>query len=246
MKTKIILSLFSLLFLVNCSSLATKVRDEASLKQVRKVAVVAYRVTLPKSKQLSLNLGSGNTGSDAGGSILTGQSPETDQILTNLMKEMAKNQKWAVMDINKVKMAPGYKKAFDQTMNGWQNKMPANPGTQQYVVNEVMDTDAPRILRPEGRDQLISDLGVDAIISLNVTVYLEGTTVMGIGNRYPQSLVTLNVYKKGQENPIWFESAKGDVSTESVGKTGFIDEKKLARLAVSSAQSAYSKMGNVQ
>jgi hypothetical protein len=247
MKTKIIFLAISSFIFVNCGSMPSKVRDEASLKQVRKVAVVAYRTTLPASAQIGLNLGTGKAEGSAGGSIITGQSSETEQILTDFTKEIAKSQKWSVHDLTKMKSVPGYKKAFTQTMEGWQNKMPANSGTQQFVVPDIMDTDAPRILRMEGRDQLIADLGVDAIVSLDVNVYLEGTTVMGIGNRYPKSLVTVKMYKKGEENPIWFESVMGDVSTESVGKTGFIDEKKVARLALSSARTAYSKMGsNVQ
>ena len=228
---------------VGCAS-ASKIKDEQSLASVKKVAVIGFKATLPTSAKLGLDLSSGKTEASSGGSLLTENSKDTDQILSDFHKALQKHRGWSMLPLESMKSHPAYISAYKHTMEGWQNKMPPGQGVQVFLSQGVMDTDAPRLLGMEGRDQLMTALGVDAIAILSVHVHLEGMTVMGLGNRMPQSRPHLQVFRKGVEKPIWFETYAGEVSKESVGKTGFIDEKKLARLAFSSAQSAYSKMGS--
>lgn len=238
-----LIGLSTAFLLVGCGSLQTKVRNEEALTQVKKVAVISFKAELPASREIGLNLGSGKAEGSAGGSMITQNSAPTDQMLTEFNKSLGQEMKWSVIDTQKMKASPVYQKLYKQTMEGWQNKMPPGAGLNVFLVEGVMDTDSPRIMGPEGRDELIAGLGVDAIAVLSVRGHLKGTTVMGIGSRLPQANVHLQMYKKGVEGPIWFETFEGAESTESVGKTGFIDEKKLAELSLKSAQSAYSKMG---
>jgi hypothetical protein len=241
MKTKLILlsfTVFSFLHL-GCGGL-TKKREQAELSKIKKVAIVAFMVTQPDSAQISLT--NGKLGAESGGSILAQNSEHSERIFDSMSAEIQKNLKWKVLNKSEMISQAGYQKAYDKTMKGWQNKMPAGQGQIQFVVKNVMDKDSLRILGDKGREQLIDDLGVDAIISAETRVSLSGTIVMGVGNRYPKSQVTMFVYGRGQANPIWFETFDGEPSTVSVGKTAFFDTDKLKEQSVISARSAFSKI----
>ena len=106
-----------------------------------------------------------------------------------------------------------------------------------------MDFDSARIMGAEGRTALAKALGVDSIIVAEVDIQLKGTTVMGIGSRYPQARLSFQVYSPEQENAVWFDGGiEGDEAKESVGKTAFLDEEILNRLTVKSASSAFRKI----
>ena len=153
---------------------------------------------------------------------------------------------WKVLDHGEMVRNAGYHEAYKKTMTGWQNKMPPGKGINSYLVKEVMDDQALRILGPKGRDNLIKKLGVDAILTAKVSVHLNGTTFAGIGNRYPQSVLHFKLYKLGIKEPIWFEgSIKGLESKESLGKTAYFDEKKVGTLALKSAKTAFTKLATL-
>lgn len=224
------------------SGCATKKINEAELNKVKTVAIVAFTSTLPVSQTLSLDAGSGKTSGAAGGSLIPGSSKESEEILTSLVLALQKNKRWQVTELAALKKNPAYIQAYKATMEGWQNKMPPGEGQTNYQVEGIMDKDGVRLLGPEGKNQLIKALGVDAVVVVNVHTTLEGFKVMGIGKRKPQSTANIQVYSINEEGPIWFESFKGEQSDESVGMTGFIDETKLQKLAVTSSQSAFSKI----
>jgi hypothetical protein len=151
-----------------------------------------------------------------------------------------------VQDRSKMVANPGYQKAYERTMKGWQNKMPPSKGEKRFAVEGIMDWDAPRILGPKGREQLIRDLGVDSIVVARVDVMLNGNSIMGIGSRRPQSRLSFQIYTPDQENAVWFDGAvDGEEAKESVGATQFFDEEALKRLAVRSAETAFQKVGTV-
>lgn len=227
---------------VGCGTLKTKDKDQVSVDQVKKVALIAYSAQMPAARQLGFDLGSGKLGGEKGGSVIHSSIPEVDQVLSEITQTVRQKLKWNVMDVDQMKKHPSYVAAYKATMEGFQNKMPTPPGYQGYLVSGVMDFDSPRILDEDGRSRLIEELGVDALIVAKLDVQIEASTFMGIGNRYPKSVVAFFVYKKGQANPIWFESFAGEPAKESIGKTGFIDEKKMAKLAVSSAKSALAQI----
>lgn len=237
-------SLAIVLVITACASFATRVRDEAEIGKVKKVAVIAYTANLPAARTLSLDVGSGKVGGAAGGTIIPMNSVDTDKMYTEFIKSVEKTQGWKVLDQQTMIKHAAYVAAYKDTMEGWQNKMPAGQGTTDFNVASVMDWNGPRILKYEGREKLMKDLGVDALIMLKVSVQLKGMTVAGIGARKPQAQAHIEVYGKGVEKIIWFDSFEGDESSESVGMTGFINEKKLGELSLYSAQTAFAKMGS--
>lgn len=234
----------TLVFATACSSLSHK-KDEAALQNVKKVAVVAFMADEPASAGIGFSLNSHQLGAEAGGSLIPQHSESVDQMLAALEESFAKKMRWQVLDTKRMISNPGYAQAYHQTMDGWQSKGPPNRGLNRYLVEKVMDYDCTRILDRPGRDKLITDLGVDAIISSNVRVYNAGNSVMGLGSRHPQANLSFAMYIKGRDEPVWFEGrVAGDESKESVGSTHFTDEEKTAKLSLASAKTAFERIGS--
>jgi hypothetical protein len=227
-----------------CAGL-THHRNEEALKSVKKVAVIGFSLVEPTSAKLGIDLGSGKTGAVAGGSMITKKSPEVEEMYLALVKSYAKNMGWQVVPPGVMKQNSGYQAAYDRTMKGFQNKYPVGQGQQQFLVDGIMDRDSARILGNEGRTKLIQALGVDAIISADVHVVLNGTSVMGFGSRKPQANLSFQLFRPNTDSADWFEGQiKGDEATKSVGATAFIDESLLHRLSVESARTAFAKIGS--
>ena len=178
----------SLMFLLSaCGSIQTRSQDSQALAQVHKVAVVAFSVLEPAPAQIGLNLGSGKVEGQQGGSIIPASDATVDDMLAKLSAQFKTKMNWQVISPNDLVKKPGYKKAYEATMVGWHNKMPPGAGQTKMVVKNFMDFDSARILDVEGRNQLIRDLGVDAIVAAQVNVHLNANTVMGIGARHVES-----------------------------------------------------------
>lgn len=229
--------------LSSCASLSHK-KDDQALSQVRKVAVVAFTADEPASATLGFSLTSHKAKAEAGGSLISQKSESVDQMLQELQDSFANNMHWSVVDTEAMTQNSGYTSAFKRTMEGWQNKMPPGAGQNRFIVDHVMDFDCVRILDRSGRDQLIDALGVDAIVAAQVKVIMNGTSVMGIGSRHPQSNLSFMMYVKGQDAPVWFEGQiQGKEAEKSVGVTGYTDEAATARLSLESAKTAFAKIG---
>ncbi|MCC6278343.1 MAG: hypothetical protein IT289_10565 [Oligoflexia bacterium] len=244
MKTKFVIGLLLISAVnIHCGSLKFRDKDEQLIGAVKKVAVIAFEVNQPDSPKIGLNLGSGKSEAIKGGSLIPQQSSHVDQMYDKLASHLTKNLQWQVIPRRELISQPGYTMAFDKTMKGWQNKFPPGEGMIKYLVPQIMDYDCPRILGVQGRDELIKALGVDAIVVARMTVELTGTTVLGLGSRYPRPVLGFFVYTKGREEPAWFDGRiEGVESKQSVGKTGFIDTKLLSQLTLEQSELVFSKI----
>ena len=244
---KISIPIYSLILsslLIACGSLKVRDKDQAAVNSVKRIAVVAFATLQPGSATLGLNLSKGSVEGGSNAVMHSRSSDHAEKMYSDLADTLKKNLKWNVLDKKSMITNPDYAKAYKQTMEGWQSKTPPGRGINQFLVGDVMDADGPRILGPQGRDELIKALKVDAILVARVNTVLKGTSIMGIGNRYPKAMVSFYLYSKGKEQAIWFDGGiEGDESKTSIGKTAFIDEQLLGDLAVNSAKSAFSKIG---
>lgn len=213
------------LFLVGCAS-SRKVEVE-QMKTVRSFAITGFSARLPFSAM--------------GSSIGTTNSPQTTEMYDATSNKLATFLKAKPMKREAMVASEGYVRSYKGTMEGFQNKGLDN-STMHYLVPQVMDNDSTRLLDTTGRDQLMNALNVDALVSLDVRVVLDGVTVMGLGSRKPQAHVLIQMYKKGVAEPVWFETLIGEASEESVGATKFINEEKLRELSLVSYKSALTKM----
>ena len=184
---KFILLVFPLI-VVSCA-IKSKVRDDAQMKDLKKVAVIGFNASIPAGI--------------AGGSIEKITSAETDKMFAEFNKALVKQFNWQVLDADTMKRQPAYVRAYDMTMKGWQNKSMVDPNRRNFVIEGIMDTESLRQMGKEGRDQLMQALRVDSLIVATVGTYFESFTVMGIGNRYTQARVYVQMYKKGAEDITW-------------------------------------------
>jgi len=213
-----------------CGSLKTRSVDPAQLKEVRKVAIASFSVTQPPP-------GGGQA------DLIAHKSEEAAQTYTDVVQTLQTKMKWSVVGLDQLRANAEYKKVHDGKMKGWQNKAPM-PG-KHFIVDEIMDAQSLRRMKPEEKDALMSALGVDALMEtqVNVRFATKGVAVMGIGDRYPQATVSFWLYKKGVAAPVWFEgNLQGDPASQSVGKTAFWDENEVSRLGRLSARNAFSKI----
>lgn len=224
-----------MLLLASCSSLKTQQKNTEALSKIKRVAIIGFTAVQPVASTLDpLKPQEGN--------FITGSAKHVDQMWKQLSETIAQKTKWQVISFEQMKQHPAYKEAYKQTMEGWQNKMPPGQGLKQYGVQSVMDFDSLRILKPDEKKKLMERLHVDALLVAKISVNFYGTTVMGIGDRYPKASVTIQASSLDSENSIWFETFKGEQSDKSVGKTNFFDEEILARGSIESANSAFNKI----
>lgn len=223
-----------------------KQKDQDAVSKVKTAAFTSFAADFPAANQLGFNLNSGKLGATAGGSMMSQQLPEADELYEKIRTGFAKKMNWKVLTNQQMRFAPAYKDAYKSTMEGWQNKMPPGSGMNRYVVDGVMDFDSARILDKAGREKLMNDLRVDALIAVWSSTHLSGTSVMGIGSKKPQTTLHIAVYGRGSEQPIWREALQGEEIKESVGMTGYFDEKKLAKLVLQAADGAIERLGAVQ
>lgn len=241
-KIAITVSYLFLVTFLGCAGLTHQKNTEA-LQRVKKVAIIGFTVQEPAPAGIGVSLNSGRVGAVAGGSMIGKSAAEVNEMYADLAQAFGKNLNWTVMPASRMKHHPGYQAAYDRTMKGWQNKMPPGRGEQRYFVPDIMDNDGMRILGTDGRTALIQALGVDAIITAHVNVFISGTTVGGFGTRYPRSRLSFQLYMPGKNAPDWFEgNVLGEQSKTSLGATAFWDEGLLNRLALQSARTAYAKI----
>ena len=229
--------------LTACGSIKTKDRNVEQTTQIKRAAVVGFVADLPARSGISLSANTGNMGGAAGGSMIPKESARTEEMLKEINKAFGQRLKWTMLDVSKLPENASYKEAYKKTMEGFQNKFPPSAGTNRFLVKNMMDFDSLRILPQADREKLMRDLKVDAVIATRLDVVLNGTTVMGVGSRYPQAKLFFQVFKMGQERPVWFETLEGKEMEESIGKTGLtLDEEKAAVLGLESLRAGLTKL----
>ncbi len=222
MKTSIPVLMASLM--VGCSSgmLATHGKNDAELATVRKVALVGYDVYQPKPR--------------IGMSESSHVEPMYDAIHARL-----KVLGYKVTSKADMLKQPFYQASYKNHMEGFQNKNPPPEETDKLLAKDVFDTDTLRIMGLSGRDNLIQNLGVDALVEAHVMIGKAGTKIMGFGPTHIVTRMYYRMFKKGVEEPIWFETLEGEESKESVGATALFDRALLAKLGQQSLNEALAK-----
>jgi len=226
-----------------CASL-THHRNEARLAKVRKIAVVGFSVVQPAPASIGFNLNRGQLERMEGGDFIPKRGESINEMYDSLAASFAGNVAWQVVPASLMKRNTAFQHAFERTMKGWQNKMPVGSGRQQFLVDGIMDNEGLRILGKSGRNELLTGLGVDGLVTAQVDVFLNGTAILGVGNRYPQARVSFRLYTQDSDSPDWFEgNLQGEIAKSSVGATAFFDEAMLNKLALESARTAFAQIG---
>jgi hypothetical protein len=226
-----------------CGSITTRKVEADQVSGIRRAAVASFTVTQPVPRSIGLNLSSGRAEGSNEASLIAGSSSTVDQMYQDLVTAFQKRMKWNVLSKDQLAANAGYAKAYNDMMKGWQSK--AAPHGDYFNVLQIMDSQSVRRMKPEARDELMQALNVDAIVEADLNIFFKtkGMAVMGIASRYPQTRLSFWVYKKGVKDVVWFDgNIDGDISTQSVGKTGFFDKEEVTRLGRTSAVTAFNKI----
>ena len=240
-KTKLTL-LVATLLLSNCGTFKVRDKNQAEVDSIKSAAVVAMSVIEPVPKSLSLDIGGGGVSGDSNGGKIQGHDAHIESMWQELQRSVSLQLKWKTLDKTSMISKSGYKAVHDQTMKGWQNKMPPGENKVQYNPTDIMDSDAIRIMGQSGRDKLLTDLNVDALVVARIDVQLSGTSIMGFGPMHPKAVLNLSVYKKGFEAPVWFDGNIQGKEMPSVGATALFSKEKLQSYALESAKDAFAKI----
>lgn len=219
--------------LVGCGSLKIRDVNQDEVAKVRRVALASFSFQQPQAAAVG--------GNDP--NLIAHPSDEVTAAMNDVAASLQRHLRWKVLPVDTMRGNATYKKFYEAKMKGWQSGK-APPTGKLFVAPEVMDAQSIRRMSPSERDELITALGVDAIMETQVTVaFKAGVAVMGFGPRHPQANISLAMYKKGIDKPVWFEGRMvGDASEKSVGATGWFDENEVTRLGRLSAKNAFDKV----
>ena len=227
----------SVLTLCSLGCGAIKLRDvnQSEVQSVHRVAVASFSFLQPQASTL---LGTGAA------DMTAHESEEVTGCWKDIATALKSNMHWNVQPFEEMRGNSAYKAVFEAKMKGWQTgKVPVQG--KLYLVPGVMDAQSLRRLKPGQRDQLMDALKVDALMEtqVNIVFNTKGVAVMGIGSRHPQAYISLWMYKRGVESPVWFDGrVVGEAADKSVGKTGFFDETEVTHLGRLSAKGAFEKL----
>ena len=166
------------------------------------------------------------------------KSNHLDEIYPSVVASFQK-QGWTMLDFSAVTGNAAYVQTYKDTMDGWQNKVPPNKDTYRFVSSRVFDYDGLRILGVKGREKLMNDLKVDAIIGVSIDSRLESQQLVGA--------LVFQVYGRGSDNAIWFDNnVQGDPVAPSSDELNLINPDALNKSAVRFAKGAAAKIAKPQ
>ncbi|HRX14849.1 MAG TPA: hypothetical protein P5123_00895 [Spirochaetota bacterium] len=118
-----------------------------------------------------------------------------------LTAQLGKEQKWKFVSIDKIRNNKGYGKFFKE--NGRASKLILNIG-KRYKIDGIATPKAISDMSYEERQNLIKELGVDAIASFDAFIY-QGESLSIAGFEYSKYRITLDsfeVYSNTSKDPI--------------------------------------------
>jgi hypothetical protein len=228
------------------SGCATLKVDQAKVREVKKVAIIA--LSSQQEFPPGIKFGIGSSSEDHGANVaFDKESPHMDEIYANLRKLLQKDLKWQVLEQGAVTENPGYVKAYKSKKEGLQAaRFGGSKDSELFRPTRIMDWFAGRRLEQAERDQLIKDLKVDAVVVAEHRVALEskGISLLGSGDFSPQSTLVFSVFRPGVEDPIWDDlQAKGDAIKDSTAVVlGVSDNNLLKKKSVMAADNAHLKL----
>ncbi|MGZ3653027.1 MAG: hypothetical protein ACXVB9_00995 [Bdellovibrionota bacterium] len=237
-------AVLSLLALSACSGMG-RVYDANALRPVQKVAVVAVDVVQPEEFDLlkPSNSGGGSGPMSHMNIALPTPSPHVNDYVEETRNELHHGQKWQLLPSAKVASNFAVQKYLKDTTEGLQSTQPIPARMTKFRAPELLDVDSAVKIGPAARDEIMNSLGVDAIAFARYDIQLNGTSIMGIGNKHPQANLQISVYARGVEKPIWKDNAQGQEMDDSVGATNLsLDFPKLKDLSIKSSRKAFAEI----
>ncbi len=236
------LALAFLLTLMGCAG--GRIYQDDAVKPVRNVAIIGIDVIQPAEFDLFKPSSGPDSGPMSGMNFaMASSSLHVRDYIEDLRGALKGMRKWNMTPQATVAQNDVYKKYFVDTTEGIQSTQPIPKELTKFRAPDHMEFDGATKIGQKGRDEIMNALKVDAVVLAQYTVQIHGTTIMGIGSRYPQSSIKFQLFRKGVEKPVWQDMVKGEDMKESIGKTAFsLDFNKLKDLSLKSSKKAYAEL----
>jgi hypothetical protein len=236
---------FAVLALLAFASCAGgRIYQDDAVKPVRNVAIIGIDVIQPAEFDLFKPSSGPDSGPMSGMNFaMATSSPQVRDYNDDLAVALKSMRKWNVVNQTTVARNDVYRKYFTDTTEGIQSTTPIPKTQTKYRAPDLMEFDGATKIKQAGRDEIMNALKVDAVVLAQYTVQISGSTIMGIGSRYPQTSLNFTMYRKGIDKPVWQDIVKGEDMKESIGKTAFsLDFNKLKDLSLKSSKKAYAEL----
>lgn len=234
------LLLLPILF-TGCASLTKVSKQNDGLAKVKKVAIVGFSVSYqepPKSKLgQMLDTAKKLTGNDD--SPRYGENDNVDLLLQEFADKVQKENSWHVVPVSQLAGLPEYKRLVKQTTEGFQMRPPLPESMFVLRAHHIIDAGAFSMMKPEQKARLAKDLGVDAVLIVNVisTIEVEGglKKYIGMAEFRPRAQVTVEMIDGRSDKPLWQDSwawGTGDKAVQSTlsiaNNTELMEQVKIA------------------
>ena len=224
---------------------ATTRVDLARTQAVKRVAVAGFSVPQQVPSGMSV-LGNSDDRTVGWGIGIGEPARHSEDMYEALLRTLHKEFRWQVLPQDKLTKNTSYSALYQRVMKGIQNRPPIAAGMHAYGAQGVADAFPLERLSLGERQELLSKLGVDALVAATVTVKLaEGgglKRLYGGGDYKPYAEIRFSLYDGKTQEAIWTDvAARGETASEGVSHVlgGVADVKTLNRIAVGAAESSY-------
>ncbi len=190
-----------LLTLMSCAG--GRIYQEDSVKPVRNVAIIGLDVIQPAEFDLFKPSSGPDSGPMSGMNFAMATSSIHVRDYAEDLRAALKNmRKWNMTSQATVAQNDVYRKYFTDTTEGVQSTQPIPKEQTRFRAPDLMEFNDATKIGQKGRDDIMNALKVDAVVLAQYTVQINGSTIMGIGSRYPQTSLKFQLFRKGEEKPV--------------------------------------------
>jgi hypothetical protein len=224
-----------------------RVYEAGSVASVKKVAVVAVDVVQPEEFNLFNHTNAGGPGPMGQMNIaIATPSEHVDEYADDFRQELKKKRGWNTIPRSEVANNSVIAKYIKDTTEGLQSTQPIPAHMTKFRAPDLLDVDSANKIGQAARDEIMQSLGVDALAFARYDIQLNGTSIMGIGNKHPQANMIVTIYQRGMEKPIWRDQAQGQEMDDSVGKTNItLDFNLMKKLGIESSHKAFGEIADL-
>jgi hypothetical protein len=237
---KLSLLLLPVLF-TGCASLTKVSKQNEGLAKVKKVAIVGFSVSYqePPRSKIGEIIHTAKMLSGSDDSPKYGENDNIDLMYQEFADKVQQETSWRVLPVSQLAGLPRYKSLVKESTEGLQLRPPLPESTSVLRAHHIMDAGAFGMMKPEQKAQLAKELGVDAILIVNVisSIEVEGgiKKYIGMAEFRPRAQVSVEMVDGKSDKPLWQDSwawGTGDKAVQSTlsiaNNTELMEQVKIA------------------
>lgn len=235
--------LFSALVLSACGMTNAKI-DKDVTDKAKKVAIVGFNLSVQQPKSLLGDLKKLKDGPEE--ALL--QNETADEVYRDLANKLSKELNWDVKPRETVAANAAYKAIVKANTEGLQFGSYRSLDYKTLRPHGILHADPFNIdkVKRDQRDQLMNELGVDAIVVNFTTVSLKDKSwfagMIGRAKYLTKAQNVIRVYVRGKDEPVWFDTwAWGEGSTALQANLNFVEDKPMLEQIVLASKNSISE-----